>query len=689
MTRNEYLSALYKALKSGVSSEDERRDLRALLTASYDMIHPTNASDIRTSAVRAYANSPYIGDDPNQIKPRPSFVGFRDAFSVHVLQEILLEIGEVVLAQDTFDLTCVATVASSISIRMEDIAIGECFISCDVSKTGWVLGARLTSKKLEDARTAFLINIWNEFGDPPNFDAPPPTTPTATGDSMNPDMLTASLDQLINSHDVFIRDNEDEWVSNETLSGNFVQQMRDSAETSDQTDRVEAFEASLSARALTSDEEIVYSDAIGDELSISIADAVTKALAGTDDDSSDESGEVEIPKITVKSDFKPVLDTMLSNATSGGLKDSDDLVEKIRDGMLAMREADELRKKIGTMSAPAAPVAMVANGDIPEGEVEQQVASKVFDIKRGKAAFKFEIPVFKWATPHPHVPVIDPDYIFQPMALLNLLQALVNGERSYIVGHTGTGKTTMIEQTLARMNWPMIRINFDSEITRMDLMGRDVLMNDGGVTTSKFVDGVLPTALSGPYVLVCDEIDRIRAEVSYVFNRMLEGNGLLITEDGGRFINAHPMSRLVANANTVGQGDDHGLYQGARPQSQAFLDRFTRWMNLEYLKQGDEKKLLMSRAPGLPERFADAIMRYVKEHREAFVNAEVLQPLSPRSVIGLGQTLTNFLALMPDEDKAGSEAFQVVILNRASPQDRAVLKGIHNRVWTVAKTEAA
>jgi len=199
----------------------------------------------------------------------------------------------------------------------------------------------------------------------------------------------------------------------------------------------------------------------------------------------------------------------------------------------------------------------------------------------------------------------------------------------------------------------------------------------------------LPTALNGPYVLVCDEVDRIRAEVSYVFNRMLEGNGLLITEDGGRYVNAHPMHRLVANANTVGQGDDFGLYQGARPQSQAFLDRFTRWMNVEYLKPGEEKKLLMARSPALPERFADAIMRYVKEHREAFVNAEILQPLSPRGVISWGQTLTNFLALLPDENMASSEAFEVCILNRASPQDRAVLKGIHNRAWTVATEESA
>ena len=141
------------------------------------------------------------------------------------------------------------------------------------------------------------------------------------------------------------------------------------------------------------------------------------------------------------------------------------------------------------------------------------------------------------------------------------------------------------------------------------------------------------------------------------------------------------MHRLIANANTVGQGDDYGMYQGARPQSQAFLDRFTRWVNVDYLKAKDETKLLQNKCPALPEKYTEAIVRYAREHREAFVNAEVLQPLSPRGVVALGETLVHFLALLPDEAKAASEALETVVLNRASPQDRAVLKGLVNRVW--------
>jgi len=672
MTETALQQTIRRVFTEQMLSEDERRLHREIFNTALSGLEHEALDYLEDAWTSATALSSYIGNGENQINPRDSLVGFRDCLPVHTLREISLAIWMGILggfeAEDVFYDTVMG--------RMRLIWNDECPVKSKASRTGVILGATREPDDLQE-------RIEKHF--PPST-----TTPTTTGDSMNPDTYSASLDQLINAHDVFVRDNEGDFESAESLSDKFLTHLENSADTTDQTGRIDALRASIQARAL-SDDEFEFATAVGDDLATSIAEVATKTLIGDDGDESDgESDSGTVPTISVKADFKAVLDTMLSNATSGGVKDADDLIAKIRDGQVAKQEADSLRKKMGSMSsAPTMPAQVEASGDIPEGEIEQKLASDVFKIKRGKPAFKFEIPVFKWDSPHPHVPAIDPDYIFQAMPLLNLLQALVSGERSYLVGHTGTGKTTLIEQTLARMNWPMIRINFDSEITRMDLMGRDVLTNDGGVTTSKFVDGVLPTALNGPYVLVCDEVDRIRAEVSYVFNRMLEGNGLLITEDGGRYVNAHPMHRLVANANTVGQGDDFGLYQGARPQSQAFLDRFTRWMNVEYLKPGEEKKLLMARSPALPERFADAIMRYVKEHREAFVNAEILQPLSPRGVISWGQTLTNFLALLPDENKASSEAFEVCILNRASPQDRAVLKGIHNRAWTVATEESA
>ena len=665
-------------LKTGRTQEEQRKALRAVFSEMVGTMHANNRENCETRIIDAFHESDYVGMSHDRINPRPSIVGLRDALPQVVLASVVANVGERMINDGDVEHDSEARHYIDVEILLMCNAIsGESMpILHEASKCGVLFGAHHDVYSMEDDVKQFKSAYAHSF-----------VSLTEThGGTMHPSMYTASLDQVITAHDYFVGKNDDEWEANEHVSEKWVDAMRNHAETREQKDRVEAFGAALEARLLAGD-EVDYANAAIDVVSGELVRSVEAMLKDESPDESveDDADDSDVKMITVKPDFKAVLDTMLPNATNGEVKDTDALLEQIRKGMIAMKETVELRKKVSAMpSAPAVTVTLDANGEIPDGDVEMIPAHTVFEIKRGKKAFEFEIPVFKWATPHPHVPVIDDHYIFRPMPLLNLLQALVGNEKAYLVGHTGTGKTTFIEQVVARMGWPMIRINFDSEITRMDLMGRDVLTNDSGVTTSKFVDGVLPTALNGPYVLCCDEVDRIRAEVSYVFNRMLEGNGLLITEDGGRFVSPHPYHRLVANANTVGQGDDFGLYQGARPQSQAFLDRFTRWLNIDYLKAKDEKKLLMDRVPGLPERFADAIMRYVKEHREAFINAEVLQPLSPRAVVGFGQTLANFLTLLPDENKASTEAFEVVILNRASPQDRAVLKGIHNRVWAVS-----
>jgi len=497
-------------------------------------------------------------------------------------------------------------------------------------------------------------------------------------------------------HDAFVAKFSDDFNSESTVSKKFMSEMGKMSDTQALENMHVGLEAALEARQYSIDEgeDFVHSDEDlmkqSDEV---VAVFESMCAVAVDDDEEEVTATVTYTPtgIVIKKDMEPMLDASLALATEGQFKTTGDLITHVRKGEEALAEVVELRSRMSEMGKPSAVPTfnLEASDDIPEGKMVQRIASDVFDIRRGKKAFDFEIPFFEWEEPHPHVPAIDEGYIFRPMPLLNLLLSLVNNDKAYLVGHTGTGKTTLVEQILARMNYPMIRVNFDSEITRMDLIGRDVLVNEEGNTVSKFVDGVLPTALSGPYVLVCDEIDRIRAEVSYVFHRMLENNGLLLTEDGGRLVRPHPMHRLVANANTVGQGDDYGMYQGARPQSQAFLDRFTKWINVDYLKPKDEKKLLLNSCPALPEKYADSIIRYAKEHREAFVNAEVLQPLSPRGVVALGETLVHFLTLLPDESKASSEALETVVLNRASPQDRAVLKGLVNRVWVAPDKEEA
>lgn len=347
----------------------------------------------------------------------------------------------------------------------------------------------------------------------------------------------------------------------------------------------------------------------------------------------------------------------------------------------------DLEEEVGTRRSVsltmAALVTVEAKGDIPKGNLVTMKAYEAMGLVRGKDAFDFDVPVWEWEHEHPHVPAKDEDYIFQPFVLLRALYALVTNQRSWIYGHTGTGKSTLVEQICARLNWPMARVNFDSEITRLDLVGRETLREEGGTTVSVFVEGILPQAMQQPVVMLMDEMDYIRPDVSYVLQRVTEGNGLLLTEDGGRLVRPHPMFRIMATANTQGQGDEYGMYAGARQQSMAFLDRFTSWIEVEYLTLEQRKTLLEKRVPDLSDDLREGLARYSEEHIEAFKQGKVMQPLSPRGMIEAGRALATFTSILPKASrrKAIEQALGTVLLDRATPQDRAVLRGIADRVF--------
>lgn len=377
-----------------------------------------------------------------------------------------------------------------------------------------------------------------------------------------------------------------------------------------------------------------------------------------------------------------VIDVVLA---SQGLPPIREMVRAINTSKARILDLEEeVSTKRGMSLTMAAPVEIEAKGDIPKGKVKTMKAHEAMGLERGKDAFDFDVPVWEWDHEHPHVPAKDEDYIFQPFVLLRALYALVTNQRSWIYGHTGTGKSTLVEQICARLNWPMARVNFDSEITRLDLVGREALREEGGTTVSHFVEGILPQAMQQPVVMLMDEMDYIRPDVSYVLQRVTEGNGLLLTEDGGRLVKPHPMFRIMATANTQGQGDEYGMYAGARQQSMAFLDRFTSWIEVEYLTLEQRKKLLAKRVPDLKEAMREELARYSEEHIEAFKQGKVMQPLSPRGMIEAGRALAAFTSILPkaSRKKAVQEALGAVLLDRATPQDRAVLRGIADRVFT-------
>ena len=341
-------------------------------------------------------------------------------------------------------------------------------------------------------------------------------------------------------------------------------------------------------------------------------------------------------------------------------------------------------EQLKTASMPAMPteIEFTPDGKLPSGKVVVRKAYDVFNITAagGKKLLNFDVPTWQWDAPHPHVPQQDPNYIFRPFELFRVLYALITNQRAYLHGHTGTGKTTLVEQVGAFLYWPVMRVNFDSEITRMDLIGRDVLSSVDGAPTSTFVDGILPQMMSGPYIGIFDEIDFVRPDVAYVMQRALEGNGLMLTEDGGRIVKPHKMFRMFATGNTVGQGDEFGMYQGARPQSMALLDRFTVWVKIDYMNEADRTALIKSVGKGLSASVIRQISQYVREHLEAFTTAKVLQPISPRTFLAFTSAASMFTSM--DVNEPVKQALEATILDRASVQDRAVLNGLATRVFS-------
>jgi cobaltochelatase CobS len=316
---------------------------------------------------------------------------------------------------------------------------------------------------------------------------------------------------------------------------------------------------------------------------------------------------------------------------------------------------------------------VVGDGTIPSGKITMRSVGEVFPNLK---SLNFEVPVWEWDGVHPDVPRIDPNYIFREELLVRALHAVITNQRMYLQGHTGSGKTTLIEQIAAHLNWPFMRINFDSEITRMDLIGRDTLQDGKSV----FVDGMLPRAMAGPYICAFDELDFCRPDVSYVMQSALEGNGLNITEDGGRVVKPHAQFRMFGTGNTVGQGDEHGMYQGARPQSLAFLDRFTIWAKVPYLDQKERKALLKAHYPALSDEESSIITKYSTEHLTAFEQSKVLQPISPRGILAIANALTFLNGIYPGDKKNIHRALTQTIVDRATEADAAVLKGLVDRV---------
>jgi len=260
------------------------------------------------------------------------------------------------------------------------------------------------------------------------------------------------------------------------------------------------------------------------------------------------------------------------------------------------------------------------------------------------------------------VPEIDSTYKFDHDTTLAILAGYTYNRRVMIQGYHGTGKSTHIEQVGAKLNWPTVRVNLDSHISRIDLIGKDAIKLVDGKQVTEFQEGILPWALRNPVAIVFDEYDAGRADVMFVIQRVLEVDGKLTLLDQNKVISPHPSFRLFATANTVGLGDTTGLYHGTQQINQGQMDRWSIVSTLNYLPHEDETAIVTAKNPGTDPDVISKMVTVAELTRNAFMNGDISTVMSPRTVIAWAQNTNIF--------KDVGFAFRLTFLNKCDELER-------------------
>ncbi len=294
------------------------------------------------------------------------------------------------------------------------------------------------------------------------------------------------------------------------------------------------------------------------------------------------------------------------------------------------------------------------------------------------------VPAFD--TADDHVPEIDPAYRFDPQTTLAICAGFAFDRRVMVQGYHGTGKSTHIEQVAARLNWPLVRVNLDSHVSRIDLVGKDAIVLKEGKQVTEFREGMLPWALQRPIALVFDEYDAGRPDVMFVIQRVLEQHGKLTLLDQNRVIRANPWFRLFATTNTIGLGDTSGLYHGTQQINQGQMDRWNIVTTLNYLSHEVEQEIVLAKAPEWNtadgNRVVAAMVRVADMTRNAFMNGDISTVMSPRTVITWAQNATIF---------GGDVAlgFRLTFLNKCDELERPTVAEFYQRAFGEDLPESA
>ena len=286
-----------------------------------------------------------------------------------------------------------------------------------------------------------------------------------------------------------------------------------------------------------------------------------------------------------------------------------------------------------------------------------------------------EVPAYSMKDEH--VPDVDVDYLFNRDVTLAILAGFKHNRRVMVQGFHGTGKSTHIEQVAARLNWPCIRINLDSHVSRIDLVGKDAIVIRDGQQVTEFKEGMLPYALQSNTALVFDEYDAGRPDVMFVIQRVLEIQGKLTLLDQGKVIQPHPSFRLFSTTNTIGLGDTSGLYHGTQQINQGQMDRWSIVVALNYLPHDDEANIVLAKAKSYNtdegRQIVSNMVRVADLTRNAFVNGDLSTVMSPRTVMTWAENSEIF-------DDIGF-AFALSFLNKCDELERGLVAEFYQRCF--------
>src|ERR1700734_2771141 len=286
-----------------------------------------------------------------------------------------------------------------------------------------------------------------------------------------------------------------------------------------------------------------------------------------------------------------------------------------------------------------------------------------------------EVPAY--SEPDEYVPDSDPDYRFDRPTTLAILAGFAHNRRVIVTGYHGTGKSTHIEQVASCLNWPCVRVNLDSHISRIDLVGKDAIVLKDGLQVTEFREGLLPWALQHACALVFDEYDAGRPDVMFVIQRVLEVEGKLTLLDQNRVIHPHPAFRLFATANTVGLGDTTGLYHGTQQINQGQMDRWNIVSTLNYLPHDQEMTIVLAKVPSFDtdagRKTISAMVALADLTRAGFINGDISTVMSPRTVMTWAENARIFNDL--------AFAFRLTFLNKCDETERPAVAEYYQRCF--------